>query len=1686
MACDTLNGRNEPCLDNISGIRNIYLINYEALPYEDITIVDGVITSINGNTPNAYKFEAVSTQNTFDAEGLTDRDNGSISWDSTNNLYLKKIRGVDYGTMDSIARLRPKVLIEYNNGVIRLFGAENGVTTNVSTLSGGGYNEFQGWFLQSVASERTLTPYIDDIEALGIIIVDNDTSDYPLISTSVSSLSGFSYYQGGGPSASQFYFVSGINIVGDVTVTAPTNFEISLDDITFTDSLSLSQTGGTLSATTVYVRMVSGLFTPANPVTGNIEHNAECAFTRKVSLSGSINLARIIVAPSLLFDFFYREGFGPSQSQVFQTSGEDLVGDITLSASTNYEISLTSGGTYVTSIVLTESGGIVLSTDIWVRLKAGFLAVNNPHNGVVELTSSMATDTYVTLEGLVTEPFLSVTPLLLTDFFYSETEGPSPSQSFEVTGLYLQSNVLISGDSKYEVSLTSGGTFTDTVSLVPVNGAVLTDVYTRLRAGFLHLDNPHNGIVTVSTPFFSDIQVICEGFVNPFGQGQAIFTRSVCTTPVAGPPIYPVQTWVAPAGVTSVSVVAIGGGGAGANTTGSGFGGNGAGLGWKNNIVVVPGQSYNVYPGCGGWIIGSDLSLTTTSGETSFFIDESTVAGFGGAPDGGLIPAGYIGDGGGFGGRGGVGTGNLNKNAGGGAGGYTGTGGAGGKGGSSSSPARIEDAASGNTGTGGAGGGGAGGNTRSDQGFGGGGGGTGAQGEFDSGAGGVQYISVDGVTGYGGDGGSRGEDGSPGLETGLRGRGGLYGGGGGGVKLGQQIDIQLGGSGAVRLIWGAGRSFPDTFAYDLPALPEISVTPLTLNRVAYIEGEGPSVAQSIVVDGLHLLSNVNISASTNYEISTTSGGTYSQTLSFPKTSTDLGGDNLSATTVYIRMIAGLLEVNSPFTGNTVISSDSVTSVTIPLIGDVIEPSLGTDSIFTTPGLQYFTPQSGVTEVSVVCIGAGGAGVGGSTGGNGGGGLGWTNNIPVVFGQSYELFVGSGAAGSPGQDSYFIDTSTVRGGGGGSSIADNTGGVGGTFTGDGGGNGGDGGSIGFFDFTKGGGGAGGYTGNGGLGGYALSSAPNPNEGILGAPGTGGAAGGGTGQRNAPGFAAGTGGGTDVYGEGASGLGGDYFSTVAARDGGTGSPDIGGAFGAPALAQTLSSSGGSSGAVRIIWGSGRSFPSSNVNSQPDITVVPSSLSGFTYIEGSGPSDFQTFVFSAVELSNSIVVTAGFNYEMALTTGSTYSSIVSLPQTGGILLPTDVHVRLKAGVGDGTYNELISYATDWNATQVTGTTAVFGVIEPVTVFVDPTSLSGFTYFEGFGPSTAQTISVSGTNISTDIIISGSASYEIGLTSGGTYSSSIVLPSSGSTVSLTDIWVRLKAGLLQLNNPFDENITVDAIGIDPIDVTLFGGLTGPLTVDTTILTVDSNLITVDATVWEAGELPNSLLTDLRAYYKMDETSGTVVSDATGNYDGTLVGSDFDWDVNGKISGGTTNSFSAGHGIDLGQSWSPGALGESSMNGWFKYDTVRSFNLLYSKTTTAIGVGDTFMLTYIESSGLLNYQMRSTAGIIWIQWSSFPVTTGVWNMITFTNDNSGLASGVKIYLNGVEYTTGRNVLADALGGVTGDNTGTPFSVGGYRANAEPWQFIGDIDEVAVWHKELTTDEITELYNTGSGVQYPF
>ena len=81
---------------------------------------------------------------------------------------------------------------------------------------------------------------------------------YANIETSTSSITGLDYVYGSGPSAAKSFTVTGSDLTGNLTVSAPTNFEVSTTSGSgYGSSVTLTASSGAVSAT-VYVRLASG------------------------------------------------------------------------------------------------------------------------------------------------------------------------------------------------------------------------------------------------------------------------------------------------------------------------------------------------------------------------------------------------------------------------------------------------------------------------------------------------------------------------------------------------------------------------------------------------------------------------------------------------------------------------------------------------------------------------------------------------------------------------------------------------------------------------------------------------------------------------------------------------------------------------------------------------------------------------------------------------------------------------------------------------------------------------------------------------------------------------------------------------------------------------------------------------------------------------------------------------------------------------------------------------------------------------------------------------------------------------------------------------------------------------------------------------------------------------------------
>lgn len=131
-----------------------------------------------------------------------------------------------------------------------------------------------------------------------------------------------------------------------------------------------------------------------------------------------------------------------------------------------------------------------------------------------------------------------------------------------------------------------------------------------------------------------------------------------------------------------------------------------------------------------------------------------------------------------------------------------------------------------------------------------------------------------------------------------------------------------------------------------------------------------------------------------------------------------------------------------------------------------------------------------------------------------------------------------------------------------------------------------------------------------------------------------------------------------------------------------------------------------------------------------------------------------------------------------------------------------------------------------------------------------------------------------------------------------------------------------------------------------------------------------------------------------------------------------------------------------------------------------RSYGIYYDRFTVS---STKSIVAYVSSDGSSGNQTSAVY--------STNFSTATWYHLVWVYSTAGTS---KFYINGTEVasigsqrTSIFNGNAAFIIGATGNSSVTSF-------------FDGVVDEVGIWSRVLTADEITELYNSGAGLAYPF
>lgn len=223
------------------------------------------------------------------------------------------------------------------------------------------------------------------------------------------------------------------------------------------------------------------------------------------------------------------------------------------------------------------------------------------------------------------------------------------------------------------------------------------------------------------------------------------------------------------------------------------------------------------------------------------------------------------------------------------------------------------------------------------------------------------------------------------------------------------------------------------------------------------------------------------------------------------------------------------------------------------------------------------------------------------------------------------------------------------------------------------------------------------------------------------------------------------------------------------------------------------------------------------------------------------------------------------------------------------------------------------------------------------------------------------------------------------------------------------------------------------------------------------------------------ALIDNIVSYWKLDESSGNAADSAGSN---TLTNNNSTVFAAAKINNGGDFERSNGNFFEITDGSQSGLdLTDMSISAWFKLESLPTTGQAYS-IAAKMGHGGTnaYELAYCNEGGTLRFQYYTESGLGGGAFKyDTTLSTGTWYHVVITL--SGTTA--QYYLDGSSVSGTGSSYAPR-------NATSPFRIGSGNLMEATDYFDGFIDEVGIWSRAISSAEVTELYNSGTGLSYPF
>jgi len=222
-----------------------------------------------------------------------------------------------------------------------------------------------------------------------------------------------------------------------------------------------------------------------------------------------------------------------------------------------------------------------------------------------------------------------------------------------------------------------------------------------------------------------------------------------------------------------------------------------------------------------------------------------------------------------------------------------------------------------------------------------------------------------------------------------------------------------------------------------------------------------------------------------------------------------------------------------------------------------------------------------------------------------------------------------------------------------------------------------------------------------------------------------------------------------------------------------------------------------------------------------------------------------------------------------------------------------------------------------------------------------------------------------------------------------------------------------------------------------------------------------------------------LVSYWRLDESSGNATdshgSNTLTNYNTTAYAA-------GKINNGADFEYTLNNALEIADGTQSGLdiTSDISFSFWYKPET----------TTSGTGINTFVAKNADDLSDKAYWLFFNGTGSMILRISDDGSSTEdyTWTSISFSN-----GTNYHIVITWKASTSTANFYIDnsSQGSKTGsktslNNSARAFRLGSSSRTTNDYRTDGIIDEFGIWSKELSSAEVSTLYNSGSGLSYPF